>query len=445
MHKDKLGLFIVMFSLLFIIIKLHKKHFEQFRFLNCDLSKSDTQLSDADFTCCEAKKFLIDKDEGHPLYSHYKNISDQCKQISTIDISKDNYFTSDHNTYYDSLDIRYNDLVAESNATKLSYDRASATLDILQAEFASESNIYNAMFTEFSHSNARHDELIQINSNLNEMSNMHEYKLALQTLDDVINKDTINNMGIHTGLKLREVDIQNQMEQSLNKSLDYISGLSDLYVHNVKLYESIEKTKSLANETHSPTETTNLKTNIESSSLLYKNSLELLNKSETALFKIHTSIKELASYIYQTNESDTNRKIVVNDAPNNIEIIFEDGMYKLPPSVFVDGLPYAEFINANLFKKCSLDPNTQIAVCTNFSSSPDDPNSPPIEGDVSDVYKKQKLNEDNPVSSSFFATFLRYINREHIINNTTTNVTNGIDRTFKYAFLIKTFPPIDVE
>lgn len=444
-NKEKVGLFIVMFCLLFFIIKLHKKHFEQFRLLNCDLSKSDSKFSDEDYVCCVAKNFLKDNDEGHPNYSYHKNIWDQCTKISTIDISLDKLIMSDRDAYYDSLEIIYNNLEAEYNSTLFSYSNAQATYSNLTDTYNTESNIYNDKLTKYAASNTEYETLSNINSNLNEMTKMHEYKLALRSLDDVINNEVKNDMGIRIGLKDKETDIQNMIQNSLQKAFDYIPNLTDLYIHNVRLYESIEKTKSLGYyETHANDIRRDLNDNIEKSRVLYANSLTLLNKSEVSLFTISESIKELSRYIYQTSNVEQNyRDITIRDAQdnNNIVISFEKindkGKYVLPASILVDGMIGAEYISEFLFKQCSINPITNIASCANLPINGEEP----LEGDIPQVqeYKKQKINEDNPLSSTFFSSFLRYMRRANIIQNEVENVENALDKTFKYVFLLKTF------
>ena len=439
-NKEKVGLFIVMFCLLFFIIKLHKKHFEQFRLLNCDLSKSDSKFSDEDYVCCVAKNFLKDNDEGHPNYSYHKNIWDQCTKISTIDISLDKLIMSDRDAYYDSLEIIYNNLEAEYNSTLFSYSNAQATYSNLTDTYNTESNIYNDKLTKYAASNTEYETLSNINSNLNEMTKMHEYKLALRSLDDVINNEVKNDMGIGIGLKDKETDIQNMIQNSLQKAFDYIPNLTNLYIHNVRLYESIEKTRGLAyNETHANDTRENLIANIENSRLLYANSITLLNKSEVSLFTISESIKELSNYIYQTSNGEANyRDITINDTQDgNIVISFQDGKYNLPASILVDGMIGAEYISEFLFKQCSINPITNIASCANLPINGEEP----LEGDIpqEQEYKKQKINEDNPLSSTFFSSFLRYMRRENIIEDEVENVENALDKTFKYVFLLKTF------
>lgn len=445
--KEKLGLFIVMSSLLFFIIKLHKKHFEQFRLLNCDLSKADTSLSDQDFLCCQAKNFLEEHNEedNHPSYSHYKNVWDQCNKISTIDVSHDKYMMSDHNAYYDSLEVDYDNLVKEYDLTLISYSNAQVTFSNLENTYNTEFDAYNVKLAEFNEKSDEYADLIRINSNLNEMSEMHEYKLALQSLDDVINKQVQTEMGISIdmGLKYKESHIQSQIQRSLQNSLDYIPKLTDLYMHNVRLFESIQKTRGLAfNETHETDKRNQLKANIESSELLYANSITLLNKSETTLYSISQSIKELSNYLYQTRDVDqtlettSHRNITVHYLDQDITLIFRDGKYILPETISIVNMIGAEYISEFLFKQCSINPTTRVATCGNLPIS----GTKALEEDIALEYKKQPINDGtNPLSSTFFSTFLRYMERELLMNNTISNTETDLDKTFAYAFLLKTF------
>lgn len=446
-NKEKIGLFIVMFSLLFFIIKLHKKHFEQFRLLNCDLSKEDTSLSDKDFLCCQAKNFLEEHDEtdGNPSYLYYKNVWEQCNKISTIDVSHDKYMMSDRNAYYDSLEVIYDNLEKEYNLTLISYSNAQVTFQELEDTYISESNVYSAKLTEFHSRSNEYTDLIEINSNLNDMSEMHEYKLALQSLDDVITKQVSTEMGIGTdmGLKHKESHIQSQIQSSLQSAFDYIPKLTDLYIHNVHLYESIKKTKGLAfNETHEAATREHLKTNIENSELLYGNSIALLNKSETALYTISESIKELSNYLYQTRDIDqtlettSHRNITIYNATDEIILTFRDGKYILPASITMDGMIGAEYVSEFLFKQCSTDPVTKVVTCGNL---PIISGTNSLEEDIVQEYKKQPIDEENPLSSTFFSTFLRYMRRDNIMANAITNTEQNLDTTFKFAFLLKTF------
>jgi len=450
-NKEKLGLFIVMSSLLFFIIKLHKKHFEQFRLLNCDLSKADTSLSDQDFLCCQAKNFLEEHNEedGHPSYSHYNNVWDQCNKISTIDVSHDKYMMSDRNAYYDSLEVQYNNLVEEYDLTLNSYSNLDSNLRDLENTYNTEYAEYNEKLSEFERKSDQHADLISINSNLIEMSEMHEYKLALQSLDDVINKQVQTEMGVSMdmGLKHKENHIRTQIKTSLQNSLDYIPKLTDLYMHNVRLFESIQKTKGLAiNETHE--ETGQLLANISSSESLYANSITLLNKSETTLYSISQSIKELSNYLYQTRDVDqtletiSNRDITVTYMGQDITLIFRDGKYILPENISTVNMKGAEYISEFLFKQCSIHPTTRVATCEKLPIA----GTKALEEDITQEYKKQPINdedEDNPLSSTlsstFFSTFLRYMERELIMNNSISNTETDLDKTFAYAFLLKTF------
>jgi len=446
-NKEKIGLFIVMSSLLFFIIKLHKKHFEQFRLLNCDLSKADTSLSDQDFICCQAKNFLEEhnQEDGHPSYPHYKNVWDQCNKISTIDVSHDKYMMSDRNAYYDSLVVIYDNLEKEYNSTLTSYSNAQVTFSNLETTYNTELAAYNVKLTEFTEKSGEYADLISINSNLNEMSEMHEYKLALQSLDDVINKQIQTEMGVgmDMGLKQKESHIQSQIERSLRNALDYIPKLTDLYIHNVHLFESIQKTRGLAfNETHETNMRNQLKTNIESSEALYRNSITLLNKSETALYSISQSIKELSNYLYHTRdvdptlESTSHRDITVSYMGEEITLTFRDGKYRLPASVLIDGMAGSEYISEFLFKQCSINPTTRVATCGNLPIA----GSKGLEEDITQEYKKQPINDGtNPLSSTFFSTFLRYMERELLMNNNISNTETDLDKTFAYAFLLKTF------
>lgn len=447
-NKEKLGLFIVMFSLLFFIIKLHKKHFEQFRLLNCDLSKADTSLSDQDFLCCQAKNFLEEHNEedGHPSYLHYKNVWDQCNKISTIDVSHDKYMMSDRNAYYDSLEVIYDNLEKEYNSTLNSYSNAQVTFSNLETTYNTEFNAYNTKLSEFNARSNEYADLNKINSNLNEMSEMHEYKLALQSLDDVINKQVVTEMGISIdmGLKDKESHIQSQIERSLQNALDYIPKLTDLYIRNVNLFESIQKSKELAyNETHETFMRNQLKTNIESSEILYANSITLLNKSETALYSISQSVKELSNYLYQTRDVDqtlettSHRNITIFYNTNEeILLTFQNGKYVLPASILIDGMTGSDYISEFLFKQCSIDPTTRVTSCGNLPVN----GIKALEEDITQEYKKQPINDGtSPLSSTFFSTFLRYMRRDHLIGNTISNVEEGLDKTFAYAFLLKTF------
>lgn len=444
MHKEKFGLFIVMFSLLFFIIKLHKKHFEQFRFLNCELSLSDTKMSDEDFSCCEAKTFISKSgNEDHPSYSYYANIWDQCNKISTIDLSIDAISMVDNDAMYDKLVIDLEATEKELFDTQESYAIASIQLSNLETQFSTESNIYTTMLNKYSYSNTRYQELVDINSNLVEMIGLHNYKLALDTLDDVITNETMNNMGIHVGLKHLENDIQNQITFSLNKAFEYIPKLSDLYIHNVKLYESIEKNSEFINSAKYSDDQNqyDLTTSLTNSRTLYKKSIQLLNQSETTLFKISESIKELSSYLYQTNvDSTSSRKITIPNPPYDpIEITFENGRYRLPVTVRVDDVVFGKFIIENLFNKCNFLTTINDATCGNLPTEVED--YPGIEEDVTPDYKKQTIDANLPLSSSFFSTFLRYVQRDMIINeiNSLADITNRLNTYFKYAFLIKTF------
>lgn len=451
-NKEKLGLFIVMSSLLFFIIKLHKKHFEQFRLLNCDLSKADTSLSDQDFICCQAKNFLEEhnQEDGHPSYPHYKNVWEQCNKISTIDVSHDKYMMSDRNAYYDSLEVIYDNLEKEYNLTLTSYSNAQVTFSNLENTYNTEFDAYNVKLTEFNARSNEYADLISINSNLNEMSEMHEYKLALQSLDDVINKQVTTEMGVSMdmGLNYKEGHIQSQIERSLQNALDYIPKLTDLYIHNVRLFESIQKTRGLAfNETHETHETNasninHLIANIESSEALYRNSITLLNKSETALYSISQSIKELSNYLYQTRgvdqtlETTSHRNITVQYMGEEITLTFRDSKYILP-DISIVGMTGFEYISEFLFKQCTINPTTRVATCGNLPIA----GSKGLEEDITQEYKKQPINDGtNPLSSTFFSTFLRYMERNHIMNNTEIYYTEtDLDKTFAYAFLLKTF------
>jgi hypothetical protein len=446
-NKEKLGLFIVMSSLLFFIIKLHKKHFEQFRLLNCDLSKADTSLSDQDFLCCQAKNFLEEHNEedGHPSYSDYKNVWDQCNKISTIDLSHDKYMMSDRNAYYDSLEVIYDNLVKEYNDTLSSYSNAQVTFSNLENSYNTEFDAYNVKLAEFNEKSDEYADLISINSNLNKMSEMHEYKLALQSLDDVINKQVQTEMGVSMdmGLKDKEGYIQSQIERSLQNALDYIPKLTDLYIHNVHLFESIQKTRGLAfNETHETDMRNQLIANIESSEALYRNSITLLNKSETTLYSISQSIKELSNYLYQTRDVDqtlettSHRNITVHYLDQDITLIFRDGKYILPETISTVNMIGAEYISEFLFKQCSINPTTRVATCGNLPIS----GTKALEEDIALEYKKQPINDGtNSLSSTFFSTFLRYMERELLMNNTIGNTETDLDKTFAYAFLLKTF------
>jgi len=431
-NKEKLGLFIVMFSLLFFIIKLHKKHFEQFRLLNCDLSKEDTKLSDENFICCEAKNFLEDHDEQHPSYLYYKNVSDQCNKISTIDISHDAYMMSDHNARYDSLEVILNNLENEYQATLKLYNEAEKTLEDLENAYARELNIYNSNVTESNLKTIEFNTYTDINSNLIEMSEMHEYKIALSNLEVVINNSTLGDMGIlRKGLNEKEDAIQNQIQESLNKALSYIPNLTDLYIHNVRLFESIEKTRTLKSETHAPSSTSDLNSNIEKSQELYENSITLLNLSETTLYTISESIKDLSSnYLYQTGDNTRNFTIYYKD--EEIELTFVDDKYILPASIILENRTGGEYISEFLFKQCRIDPIPSCGKLPRLSPIKE------IEEDIAQEYKKQ--TED--ITSTFFSTFLRYMRRDNIITDSIINTNDGLDKTFAYAFLLKTFPPV---
>ena len=445
-NKEKIGLFIVMSSLLFFIIKLHKKHFEQFRLLNCDLSKADTSLSDQDFICCQAKNFLEEhnQEEGHPSYPHYKNVWDQCNKISTIDLSHDKYMMSDRNAYYDSLEVIYDNLEKEYSSTLTSYSNAQVTLSNLDEDYNTEFAAYNVKLREFTEKSGEYADLISINSNLNEMSEMHEYKLALQSLDDVINKhiQTEMGVGIDMGLKHKEGHIQSQIERSLQNALDYIPKLTDLYIHNVHLFESIQKTKEFRNyNLPSQSNINHLRENIESSEALYRNSITLLNKSETALYFISQSIKELSNYLYHTRdvdrtlESPSHRDITVSYMGEKITLTFRDGKYRLP-DISIVNMTGSEYISEFLFKQCSIDPTTRVATCGNLPIA----GSKGLEEDITQEYRKQPINDGmNPLSSTFFSTFLRYMERKLLMNNNISNTETDLDKTFAYAFLLKTF------
>lgn len=96
----------------------------------------------------------------------------------------------------------------------------------------------------------------------------------------------------------------------------------------------------------------------------------------------------------------------------------------------------AEYISEFLFKQCSINPTTRVATCGNLPIS----GTKALEEDIALEYKKQPINDGtNSLSSTFFSTFLRYMERELLMNNTIGNTETDLDKTFAYAFLLKTF------
>ena len=73
------------FILLISIGMFNKKHVEAFSLLNCDLSNSESrELSNEDYLCCKARKFLRSGDKNHDQYDYFKNIYDYNLPISFV-------------------------------------------------------------------------------------------------------------------------------------------------------------------------------------------------------------------------------------------------------------------------------------------------------------------------------------------------------------------------
>jgi hypothetical protein len=261
------------------------------------------------------------------------------------------------------------------------------------------------------------------------MKDMHAYKAALSNLDDVINNETLDTMGIRTGLKFKEIDIKTEIENSLQKAIDYIPKLSELYIYNVKLFESIEKTEDLITGQSGGTESQ--KTHLIDSKTLYSNSIIFMKKSETTLYRISERIKQLSSDIYQTNFTPTPKNINVKINTNNIDITYDNEYkYRLPVSIIHDD---AIYIHDKLFFKCT---SVQLT-CGNFDTATTE-----VETDITESYKKQNTmsGAGYQLSSSLFVYFMKKFTRASIISNNYNLTKSEVDKNIIDAFLLKTFP-----
>uniref|UniRef100_A0A6C0BQN1 Uncharacterized protein n=1 Tax=viral metagenome TaxID=1070528 RepID=A0A6C0BQN1_9ZZZZ len=434
MYKQEISIFVVMVCLLFVIIKLHKTHFEQFRLLNCDISKTIHNDSDEDYLCCTARNMLMEIDDTHASYSYYYNINEQCQVLSSINIQDPLSDSYNPNFHYDALDSIYNTLVTQSNDLSETLRGLQSDLDLLESTYESESNSYVSLSNLYSASNTHYGTLSNIKSHLDDMKDMHAYKAALSNLDDVINNDTLDTMGIRTGLKYKEIDIKTEIENSLQKAINYIPKLSELYIYNVKLFESIKKTEDLitGQSAGQPGGTDSQKTHLSNSKTLYSNSILFMNKSETTLYRISERIKQLSSDIYQTNFTPKN--IVVNINTNNINITYDnENKYRLPVNIIHDDSIY---IHDKLFNQCT---SVQLT-CGNFDTATTE-----VETDITESYKKQNTMSDAgyQLSSSLFVFFMKKFTRESIISNNYNITKDVVNENIIHAFLLKTFPPLE--
>jgi hypothetical protein len=427
MYKQEISIFVVMVCLLFVIIKLHKTHFEQFRLLNCDIDKLTISDSDEDYLCCTARNMLMEIDDTHASYSYYNNINEQCQVLTSINIQDPLSDSYNPNFHYDALSSIYNTMVTQSNALSSELEGLQRDLIALESTYETESNVYYTTSIQFSASNAHYDQLNEIKSHLDDMKDMHAYKAALSNLDDVINNETLDTMGIKTGLKHKEIDIQAEIQYSLQKAIDYIPKLSELYIYNVKLFESIKKTEDLIIIDGSDSQ----KTHLLESKVLYSNSILFMNKSETALYRICKRIKQLSSDIYQTVFSS--KAITVRINTYNINIPYTQNKYSLPLSIVHDD---TIFIHDKLFFNCT---NVQLT-CSNFPTDTTE-----VETDITHPYKKQSTMSGSGylLSSSLFVYFMKKFTRDSILRNVYTLTKTEVDIDIINAFLLKTFPRLE--
>ena len=226
-------IFIVLFCLLVVIVALNKQQLETFRLLNCKLSKLETPLSDEDYVCCEAKNMLDVLDEDDTYYDYFRNIYDSCNQISSVDLRTTDPLSSyDINHHYQSLEHTFNLLIADSNVLQREYQQLYDEHQLLEETYDNELRIYHTTSNLFRDSNIRYAELSNIKTTLSEIDDLHEYKTSLLALDDVINKNTMDEIeyGTDQGLVYKEEHLQDLIEKTLNGVLTYIPKLSDLYL-----------------------------------------------------------------------------------------------------------------------------------------------------------------------------------------------------------------------